>query len=165
MRRHAFHFIAIAAVLLDGCGKPSIPKDSFRLTVKNHYTDENQRVSVLRIESPNGRGFRLFGDKQGWIAGLMEQTQGLHQEEIWVTACRVESGGTTYVHAVARMEGGSASSATWEKPRDSRLDQVFALSARDGIYKCESPVAIGRADGQNLNLLVGTSVFSPGKLP
>ena len=163
--------LALAAC---GCHRHSadaVPPGSFRLIVEDTANDETFRIASLKVSSLQS-GRISVGMANGRANGelLISATDKLREGIVMFIASRVTDSRTTNAYIAARLqvkvEGGdggmliygtfqSSCDGIYYASKDNKLADTASLTAKDGIYPLDTPLAIGRIDGKPVTLTVG----------
>jgi hypothetical protein len=158
--------IAVALACLLGCRGRSaaIPEDSFRLTVADLLSFEDEHIAVAKIQtrqnqiySVRANSFLITGGSSQSVVPAEAATDPHRQQAITLFAYRhpTSGEGLDYYKTIIKTEyGNTYTDPRWLRKSNS-LSQVVRLTARDGIYPLFTPVVIGSLDGEDLLLTVG----------
>lgn len=141
--------------------QPRLPEDSFRLTVTDIFAQGDDRVTRLVIETATDNAVETsyenpFGyGRSAWYTMERSADGRSYRKQITVLVSRVTSFDKD--KDIVKVIVGQGSSA-YLVPRDQPIETTFDLTARDGLYKLDSPLVIGRQSGGNLALVVGQSL-------
>jgi hypothetical protein len=132
--------------------------------VTDIFADGDERVCSLKIESrerPRVSVREAYGSYGDWPAFADPQGDGLYRE--WVGSFAVSSvtpdgSGKQYIKTKVRTGSGATITQVHEVPPRMALEQVMALTIRDGVYRLGAPLVIGTFQGRDLELFVRPEV-------
>ena len=142
----------------------AIPADSFRLSVSNVFADGDEHVCSVMIESARKprvslvEGSNSYGD---WPAEGELAQDGAYREKVAsfaVSAIKPNGSDKHYVKTKIRSGSGVTATEVHEVSPQEALDNVMAVTIRDGTYKFGAPLVIGKYRGRDLKLLVRLEV-------
>ena len=166
--------VCLAAAFCD-CQQHSadtVPSGSFRLVVDDMVKDDNFRVASLKVSSVQPGTLSVDMENSHSAGVLLVSTpDALREGRAFVIASRATDSRITNAFIQARLhvkvEGGdggmlvkgsfqSGSTTTlYHTSKDSKLDDVVSMTAKNGIYPLDTPLEIGRIDGKAVTLTVG----------
>lgn len=161
--------VALAMSGSTGCqqkpsSSPPLSSDSFRLTVRHVLDDSDVQVMVLHIEAGGSPSYQVWCASKGGshsnrsVFNESSQDGQRHQAEVKIYAVQISPNGDEQNDYVKTSTGGG-----WTLravPRGTPLNKTFCVTVQDGTYPLNVPLVIGREDGAELKLVVG----SQGKL-
>ena len=158
-------------VCLAGCGRhaAAIPKDSFRLTVTDVLSSEDERVSFVTVETRENQKYSLRATSIHLGDGSTMQSNpntGLRRERVLTFVCSRISPNSSprdYIKTVLRRGNEVTTTDIREFRRGTALVEMAALTVRDGIYQLSKPLPIGRLNGEALFLTVGNTQVETAK--
>lgn len=160
-----------------GCARDtSLPEDSFRLTAKEVFADDTERVIVFRVEAATPQlYFVSVGETRlECQLGSAESEEGVFQGEIWLFASRFSQGdpGKEYARIYVRGDQGQPIHAKMNRRAITRftnvvaiatgtpLEKVLAVESTNGVCKLDAPLVIARLAGQEARLLVSLAALT-----
>jgi hypothetical protein len=159
-----------------GCARETLPEDSFRLTAREVFADETERVVVLRLEAAMQQMYTVTVGEARLECQLTnsEADEGVFQSEIWLFASRLPPDANGHEHARIYMRGGDGQpihtktnlrastrfTNMVEIATGTPLEKVLTVEQTNHLGKLDSPVVIARLAGQAARLLVGPAALT-----
>ena len=167
MSNRSLVLLAACCLLYVGCqqatAKP-FPSDSFRLTVNNVVTDGDVRVSLLTIQTSVPASLSLGTEGSHSRVGLLDPQKGSVSEgQVILTGARIHHRRNENAHIQtllrAQSQGGKAGGpSVHEVLSDVTLETFLSVSAKDGVYKLDTPITIAQLQGKPVTLVVGKPI-------
>jgi len=148
-----------------------VPAGSFRLVVDDLTKDDSFRAAALTIESPQGGMVSLDSELSKCASVLLRPARRpLFAARVSFIASRTTDarGSNTIIQTdlQVKTEGGdggmliqgsaqAGGPATYPQRGLVKLEEVASLKAVSGVYPLDTPLEIGRINGQALTLTVG----------
>ena len=148
--------LMVVLVGLAGCGRSSLPPGSVRIAAHDVFTDDQQRVTVITVESASSQAFSVSAGRNVYCgrSGMTLANDGrTHRAEIWVSATHLAFQDKAYVQTIIRS--GGIGKTVREVPSGSGLDDTIKLTIPAGVHAVNSPIPLGRLGGEALLLKIG----------
>jgi hypothetical protein len=163
---------AISIICLAGCQKSSkgiredssIPAGSFRLTVTEVLSSEDEHLASIKIDTHESqtytvrsKHFLLNGGSSRSSKPAESFTDPDRQQAITILAYRhaIPEERLDYYKTVIKTEYGNTHSSSRFMLKSNTPSGVCRVTARDGIYPMLTPVVIGSLEGEDVLLTVG----------
>jgi hypothetical protein len=161
---------AVSLMVFGGCGQHSakIPQGSFRVSVTDVFSSEDERVALVTVETSNSQRYSVRAKSVHLGDGSMKRVAdtGLYRERVLTfVSSRISPNGSAhdYIKAILKRGEQVVTTDAREFPRETPLGREVALTVRDGIYPLSKALVIGRLYGEDLLLTVGDTSMETAK--
>ena len=158
--------LTLTAACTVGLGSTTPTKEQCRVSLSPIFISDDEQVWRLTIETREPTQYRLVssgswgsGELSGDTAKIKPGGRGC-EAKVWLLISHItpSSGELSYVKTILQG-GGQTVTQTRELPKDSKPNSTVSTSAagEPQTHAMNTPVAIGRINGQEIHLMVGTA--------
>jgi len=166
MKNHLAVLLTLAAAFTVGLGSKTPTKDQCRVSLSPIFMSDDEQVWRLTIETRDPTQYRLVSSGSWGSGELSGDTAKIKpgrracEAKVWLLISQItpSSGELSYVKTILQGDGETVTQ-TRELPKDTRPNSTISTSAAGDarIHPMNTPVAIGRINGQVIQLMVGTA--------